>query len=262
MKQLLFLAIFVIFITGCDEKIFVYYYPGSFQAIGDKNKLYIFLQIDRIVKRGYSVSDAPTKYRCGHRQLIIVVDRQKGFLETIELHKSENNKDGVTFHPNISFIFRYNNNFYILKGGSKNYYRSLFKWNIKDKRFILLPRDNGNKILKLIGIKENDTYGDVEDKLKSCSLKEGWNFYHSKIQIEDESTLTDKDKLKWENLELTVSMIKRKNDFDLKIQSNRINDDVLILNFAYKSKIIDKNIYDSYEIESGHAKPWYKSIGP
>ena len=247
--RVLFLIFIMCIISSCKEKIFVYYLPGPLQVLGNDKELYFFIDIDRIAKRGFSVSDAPTTYPIGHIQDILVIN-SSGLVKKI--HVNIDKEKGVTFHPNIVAIFRYNKEFYIYSGESQSYIDSIFKWDKKEKRFTILPLKKSNALLKKFGISENLNFGERQNVVFNLSKKNGWDFYFSQ-------TTMDEDNFKWNGIDFSIKAKINKDEFSIIIDcAKKRKGFPVILTYPIKPMEIDKKTFDAMSnVEYGHPKPWY-----
>lgn len=248
--QVLFLIFIMCIMSSCKEKIFVYYLPGPLQVLGNDKELYFFIDINKIAKRGYSVSDAPTTYPIGHIQEILVLN-SSGLVKKIYVDIDK--EKGVSFHPNNVAIFNDNNQFYVYSGEAQTSYDSIFKWNEKEKRFVILPLKESNAFLKKLGISESLNFGERQDVVFNLSKKSGWDFYFSQ-------TTMDEDNFKWNGIDLSLKVKKNKDDFNIIIDcAEKRKGFPIILTYPIKPITVDKKTLDSMSnFEYGHPKPWYK----
>ena len=244
------LTVIMVFATSCNERIFIYYHPGPFQVLGNDKELYFFLDINRIAKRGYSVSDAPTTYPVGHIQDILVINKD-GLLKKI--HVNIDQAKGITFHPNNTRIFRYDNQLYVYSGEAQTSYDSIFKWNEQKQQFIILPLKKTNALLQKFGISKSLNFGERQDVVFDLSKKSGWDFYFSQTAMND-------DNFKWNGLDISVKVKYNKDDFNIIIDSKKKRKGFpIILSYPVKPMTIDKKTFDAMSnFEYGHPKPWYK----
>ncbi|MGD9040181.1 MAG: hypothetical protein PVH82_11145 [Desulfobacteraceae bacterium] len=148
-----------------------YFTPGPVQAIGNKNRLWIFLEFPRVVHHPKSSCswDAPSVYPEGHFQEVLIFNRT-GLLKRSRVSL----ESGVTFHPNISEIFAGHDGMYLRKGQSASYRRSIFRW--KTDHFELLPFSASEQIFLSLGISENsrENYPKASNAFEALTVKNGW----------------------------------------------------------------------------------------
>lgn len=134
----------------------VWFTPGQIQALGNENELWIFLEIDKMAYRPNVGYDTPKIIPIGHFQEVVVLQRdgsRSRFRVSID--------NGVTFHPNISLIFRAKGQLYLYMGESMFFKTSLFVW--KRDHFELLSLETGDKFL--------DQYFSKDRKISLDELK-------------------------------------------------------------------------------------------
>jgi len=202
-------ALVLLMLTGCSEEtFFAYYSPGPIQAIGNAEELWVILEIDRQVARSHRAYDAPGIYPVGHYQELLILDAD-GLKERIRV-KTQNNVDGVTFHPNISIIFADGNTMFLCSGESKNYQESLFRWNDEQKRFVLLPLSENNEIFgKRV---TSASWGEREQEMDALSAKTGWSLHYSDRVVGD-------NHFSWNGIDFAISVAGGEEMFEITIDA-------------------------------------------
>ena len=248
---LLAIAYITLVLTGCNESYYARYTAGPIQAIGNKEQLWLFLEMDRLVTRNSSVYDAPSTYPAGHFQEILILD-SKGLQEQIKV-LPENNVDGVTFHPNNTIIFSDKKKIYIYSIESMDFKDSLFRWDAAEKRFLLLPYDIGNEMLNLGSPSSSTPLGDIIKAVKSRSQVDGWDFYYSDTKMSD--TKIGGDQFSWNGIEFTVSVKNEEEYFEIKIDVQPKGSGYpILLKYNREPKLLDSTEYESRREEYGHPK--------
>lgn len=139
--------------------------------------------------------------------------------------------DGVTFHPNNTSIFRYDNSFYLYSSPSMYYNESLFKWDDNIKRFVLLPDEDAFIVLKEFPSKE--TFWETIRGIEKMSEKYGWKVLYTDKSIGDDSFL-------WNKKKIVISLVENNSFFEIEIDSG---DDSIVLKYEKEIKQIDRKMF-------------------
>jgi len=244
-SKIIGVILFTAVLVGCKKKYIVYYSPGPVQVIANNEKLYMFLEIDRLVLKGSKTYDAPRKSSVGHQQEIIIFDAN-GLVDRIKLQPA-GNVEGVTFHPNISSVFFRKDKFYILSSESLNYKDSVFEWDNIGGRFNILSIEEGKKILpfSVAEIKRSER----DRQIDSLSHEYGW-----KLLIKDSSI--DSKTFKWNDLEFSTTVMDKNQFFEILIDvDSDINRSTVVL--SYDKNIVELNAKEFKDLprpEGGHSK--------
>ena len=134
------------------------------QFLASPHELWCFIEVDRVVIRPSPLA-SPRGLALGHHQEVLVVS-DSGDVRRIPVSIP----DGVTFHPNISHIFRLGDEFYLYQGFSMNTHRSVYKWD--QDHFDLLPLHESEALLKQHSLDEFDP---AEDAVERIQLAEKWS---------------------------------------------------------------------------------------
>ncbi len=233
----------------------VWFTPGQIQALGNENELWIFLEIDKMAYRPNVRYDTPKIIPIGHFQEVVVLQRdgsRSRFRVSID--------NGVTFHPNISLIFRAKGQLYLYMGESMFFKTSLFVW--KRDHFELLSLETGDKFLdqyfskdrkisldelkKLLPLGRAEEifrshkeyqrptdnriripYGVMLDHLKLASESEGWKHIFSDMFCCDSSFV-------WNELDISVnSVVNEDKSCQIAISTSNDRSDGDTLTLAY-----------------------------
>lgn len=133
-------------ITGWLQPHYTWNACGPFQIVAgpDPDEMWCFVQLDRWVRRpGWLVE--PPSITLGHEQEVIVIAKGE-----IKKRIKVSIPDGVSFHPNISTIYRLNDEFFLYEKFSMNIHRSIFIW--QTDHFELLPLQESEAFLKSEGL--------------------------------------------------------------------------------------------------------------
>lgn len=218
---------------------------GPIQAIGSQEKLYVFLEIDRIVSSGKTYYDAPGAYPVGHKQELLIFD-QNGLSERIPI-KTNNNVDGVSFHPNLMTLFAYDEKIFGFSGESYGHKDSVFLWDSEKSKFVLLTFEEGQALLNKFSV--NGSVPSRADMLRKVSLNSGWNFHYENSSLE-------KEELKWnENLIHISTSINGENLEVLISKGDATSNPAKTLSYPIHRKTIDAKQFDGLSREDhGHPK--------
>jgi len=228
------------------------------QAIGNKNELWLFFEIDQMAYRPNAACDTPKSIPIGHIQDVVILTTDG--LKT-RLRVPGNN--GITFHPNNSHIFGFSDKLYLYSGESASYKDSIFKW--ENDHFKLLSIEEGDtfisnniakdKKMSLEELKEITTdtdakkvyeshmeyhrykdgkiiipYGIAKDILDILSKRDEWEHYIENMFCCD-------DNIKWNGLDISINTSHNENDFKIVIKSSIFDNDTSSISLDY-----DKNI--------------------
>jgi hypothetical protein len=135
---------------------------GPIQVIVGPEEAWCFVEIDRVVHRPGPLVEPPN-ITMGHVQELIIFTPQ-GIKRRIPISIH----NGVTFHPNISYIFCLDGEFYLYEGFSMLTQRSVYKW--QDDHFELLPLAESEALLKAEQL-DNQDPAEIEQVPRS----NGWH---------------------------------------------------------------------------------------
>jgi hypothetical protein len=236
----LFIALFCC--RAGDEKVMSWYGPGPIQVFGNKHEVWIFLEFERLIGWDRPACDAPRVYPVGHFQEIIIVNKQ-GLKKRIRIAKKDG-KEGVTFNFMISRIFEHDGEIYLYKRLSRNYRESLFKFNEHDKRFDLLPVEEGDTIISTIT--SGSSWSDNGRAIYELSKTGSWRYYYSDRWIGDDS-------FTWQGIQFEISTFDDDPYFNIKIAINKPNKNYpVVLTYLQEVRTLTIEEYDNIKEESGH----------
>ncbi|MDX2111423.1 MAG: hypothetical protein SFY80_14420 [Verrucomicrobiota bacterium] len=135
------LLISLMTLTSCSNKYEIGFQPGSMQVLSTGTEVWVFFQLDRLVRHPGHVYDAPSVYAVGYQQEIIVFNRNglKNRVKFIESYGL-----GPQFHPNYSYIYRNGGTFYLYKDESADNLTTLYGYD--GNQFKRLPFEDAIKI--------------------------------------------------------------------------------------------------------------------
>lgn len=173
-----------LFICGCNTKYPSWNSPGSIQALGNEEELWIFLQFEKMVAHpsgGILTYDVPTVYSQTHFQDVLVIYKNKTKPRYFRIQP----KDG-TAGPffNLGYIFGIGKRLYLFKSGSMGHHRSLFIW--ENDYFKLLTVKEYDDFFSKNNIKTNMNLPQTASKLMDTSRKNGWSIYIRERNIDGE----------------------------------------------------------------------------
>ena len=150
---------------GIGEKQTTWEHFDSVQVLAGPDEMWLFLEVDRMIHLPGVMVSAPTR-SIGHRQIVLVVgpdgEPRRTFLVP---------DNGTSFHKNLGHIFRHGDQTYLFEGASKYTRRSVFIWS--DSRFELLPRVEGDELLRSNGLSELSP-AEIDSALDELSNRSGW----------------------------------------------------------------------------------------
>jgi hypothetical protein len=224
-----------------------WYAPGPIEVFGNKHEVWFFLEFERRVRRegpACAYYDHPRVYPVGHFQEIIIVNRQ-GLKKRIRIEKKDG-KEGVTFNFMISQIFKYKGNIYLFKSPSMNYRQSLFKFNEHDKRFDLLPVEEGDVILKKIT--PSSLWSEINRAIIEINKTGSWRYYYGDRWIGDDS-------FTWQGIQFKITTSDNDPYFKVKIAINKPNKNYpVVLSYLQEIRPLTIQEYDNIKEEYGHPK--------
>jgi hypothetical protein len=268
--------------SSTDGRYHVWFTPGHIQALGNENELWIFLEIDKMAHRPNVAYDTPKAIPIGHFQEVVVLQRDGS-----KNHFKVSIDNGVTFHPNLSLIFRAKDQFYLYDGESMFFKSSLFKWD--ESHFELLALETGNRFLDQYFSKDRKIsldelkkmlpteraaeifkshkeyqrpkdnriripYGIILDKLKFVSKSEGWNHFASDMFCCDCSFV-------WNGLDISIkSTANADKSFQIMISTSRDrpDDDIFTLTYGREEESYSRDEFEllmkNREKQEGHRK--------
>lgn len=239
-KSIIFLPLIVL-LSACESSYVTWYSAGPIQVLGDESELWLFLEFDRLVHREEKLYDAPGTYPVGHFQEILVFN-QAGLKDRIRIG-SQDNIDGVTFHPNITNIFRYDSDFYLYYGRSRDREESLFKWSKVAKRFLLLSVNDASVVFK--EFPSSGDYGEIEEGLNKLSVMYGWNTQYADRGISD-------NRFSWNGNNFIITLLDKDHTFEIKIDNDI---EPIVLTIDKKMEFIDHKMFKQLSREeAGHLK--------
>lgn len=195
--------------ASCRNEYTTWYSTGPIQVIGSNSEVWLFLEFDRIVSTGRRGYDYPTAYPIGHFQDVLVIDRN-GLKNKMRIADIDNT-NGVTFHPNITRIFRLNDNFYLYSGPSMLYQESLFEWNESQERFSLLEIQEASAVLN--ELPSRYTVRDSFDAVDSESEASGWDVLYRDSAIAE-------GKFTWNGVEFYIAAISTEHQINVEIRNS------------------------------------------
>jgi hypothetical protein len=191
-----------------------YYAPGPIQAIGNKNRLLVFLEFSLIVHhprpRASCLQDVPSVYPEGNFQEVLVLDRT-GLIDRIRVSID----NGISFNPNLGDIYIDNDRIYLHSPPSMNYRRSIFEW--KTDHFELLPLKVSEQIFAKMGMRENNiaSFRRSMRAFDEVTARSGWK------KVFKDFISVDKQFV-WEDCEIRIEESERNKDFfEITLQSSR-----------------------------------------
>lgn len=243
--------IFTIFICcSCSSRYITFLDFGPIQVVGSDEEVWLFLEFEQMVYRSNAASDTPKVVPIGRVQEVIVLDKnglKKQFKISID--------NGRTFHPNLSYIFRWLDQFYLYQGQSAFYKRSLYKW--KDDHFELLPLVESEafftKNVFKNKLEEKMTVTEIESALANLSSDEGWKNIYSRRSCRNGT-------FKWNNMDIKISGLDVEKTGKIKLNINASyggNSFSAILEHNKGYKEISADGYEklrSQERQKGHKK--------
>ena len=150
-----------------------WYAVGPVQVLGGPDEVWIFAEKRTMIRIPGMSASAPVRSQ-GHVQEVVVFDA-KG-----EKRRTTISKPSPTFHTNISRVFRKEDDFYLIKGESMGYHRSLFRWS--ETQFELMPLGESEAWLEQVGLK--DKLPESDPALDRITEKNGWkHLYDDKAQL-------------------------------------------------------------------------------
>jgi hypothetical protein len=121
------------------------YGVGPIQVLGGPDEIWVFMERNILAARtGWS--DYYLRIACDQE---VIIFRASGEKKRISIPDGKE----VTFHENMSRVFRHNNDLYLLRGASGGWHGSLFKW--ENDHFELMPLESYYDFVKANGLDEN-----------------------------------------------------------------------------------------------------------
>ena len=230
----------IILCYGCNTTYPSWNTAGPMQALGNKEKLWIFLQFNKQVAHPTAwilTSDSPTVYPDSHFQEILIFNKKHSLYKHFKVHTKDNTV-GIDFNANIGFIFRNNNHFYAYKKEGVHNLNSLFLWD--NDYFKLLPKDKTKKFILEYKIPKTHMSHKIRERLIAITKHNGWSYYSGRY--------FNGANLKWQKVTYSFELITKEDDennFWLKIDTNPQQKGFPLL-FKYKReyKVLTQEEYE------------------
>jgi len=124
--------------------------------------------------------------------------------------------------------------------------QSLFKFNEHDKRFELLPIEEGDAILK--EITPSSLWSDINRAIIEINKTASWKYYYSDRWIGDDS-------FTWQGIQFEISTFDDKPYFKVKITINKPNKNYpIVLTYLQEVRRLSYKDYKNIKVEHGHPK--------
>lgn len=162
---------------------------GSVQVLAGPKEMWIFFQVDHCVTRTCRLCSHPSR-TVGHFQQVLMID-DVGHVERVKIPL----ETGITFHPNLSTIYRVGDPVYLCEDESATFRRSLFQWS--GEKFELLPLAESESLLASLPKDEEGNRVDWDRFFRESEWK----------QPVAESYLLDDVSFDWNNRRYTIEFM-------------------------------------------------------